>query len=67
MEPETPEVNWESVLKLLHGKVKQLLDQFGGARSGRPGESEDTMHHMQLQPDATPVYSAPCPTGPHRQ
>jgi len=31
------------------------------------GEIKATTHHIQLKPDAKPVYSAPCRAGPHRR
>jgi len=59
MEPETTEVNWAGVPTELHGKVNGLLDQFNGMWSGKLGELKDTTHHIQLNPDTKPVYSAP--------
>jgi len=66
-EPETPEVNWAGVPTELHGKVYGLLDQFKGMWSGKLGERKATTHHIQLKPDAKPVYSAPYRAGPHRR
>jgi len=66
-EPETPEVNWDAIPEALHGKVRQLLDEFKGMWSGRLGELKATTHHIQLKPDAKPVYSAPYRAGPHRR
>jgi len=64
-EPETPEVKWMGVPKDLHGTVHGLLDQFKGMWSGTVGELKESMHHVQLKPDAKPVYSAPYRAGPH--
>jgi len=61
--PETPEVNWASVPRKLHRKVHELLDQFKSMWSGKLGELKATTHHIQLQPDAKPVYSAPYSAG----
>ena len=66
-EPETPVVNWDAIPEALHGKVRQLLDEFKGMWSGRLGELKATTHHIQLKPDAKPVYSAPYRAGPHRR
>jgi len=66
-EPEKPEVNWAGVPTELHGKVHGLLDQFKGMWSGKLGELKATTHHIQLMPDAKPVYSAPYRGGPHRR
>jgi len=55
-EPETPEVNWAGVPKELHGKVHGRLDQFKGMWSGNLGELKAATHHIQLKPDAKPVY-----------
>jgi len=63
-EPETPEVNWAGVPTELR-KVHGLLDQFKGMWSGKLGELKTTTHHIQLNPDAKPVYSAPYRAGPH--
>ena len=64
--PESTEVNWAGVPTELHGKVHGLLDQFKGMWSGKPGELKATTHHIQLKPDAKPVYSAPYRAGPTR-
>ena len=45
----------------MHG----LLDQFEGMWSGKLRELKATTHHIQLKPDAKPVYSAPHRAGPH--
>jgi len=66
-EPETPEVNWAGVPRELHGKVHGVLDQFTGMWSGKMGERKATTHHIQLKPDAKPVYSAPYWAGSHRR
>jgi len=66
-EPETPELNWAGVHTELHGKVHGLLDQFKGMWSGKLGELKATTHHIQLKPEAKPVYSAPYRAGPHRR
>jgi len=66
-EPETPEVNWAGVPTELHGKVNGLLDQFKGMWSGKLGELKATTHHIQLKPDAKPVFSAPYRAGPPRR
>jgi len=66
-EPETPEVNWAGAPTALHGKVHGLLDQFKGMWSGKLGELKATTHHIQLKPDAKPVYSAPYRAGPQRR
>jgi len=66
-EPETPKVNWAGVPKEVHGKVHGRLDQFKGMWSGKLGKLKATTHHIQLKPDANPVYSAPCRAGPHRR
>jgi len=66
-ERETPEVKWAGVPKELHGKVHGLLDQVKGMWSGKLGELKATTHHIQLNPDAKPVYSAPYRAGPHRR
>jgi len=60
-------VNWAGVPKELHEKVHGLLDQFKGMWSGRLGELKATTHHIQLKPDAKPVYSDPYRAGPHRR
>jgi len=65
-EPETPEVNLAGVPTELHGKVHGLLVQFKGTWSGTLGELKATTHHIQLKPDAKPVYSAPYRADPHR-
>jgi len=65
--PETPEVNWAGVPKDLHGKVHGLLYQLKGMWSGKLGELKATAHHIQLKPDAKPVYSAPYRAVPHRR
>jgi len=66
-EPETPEVNWAGVPTERHGKVHGLLDQLKGKWSGKLGELTATTHHIQLKPDAKPVYSAPYRAGSHRR
>jgi len=66
-EPETPEVNWAGVPKDLHGNVLGLLDQIKRMRSGKLVELKATTHHIQLKPDAKPLYSAPYRAGPHRR
>jgi len=55
-EPETPDVNWAGVPKELHAKVHGLLDQFKGMWSGKLGEIKAATHHIELTPDAKPVY-----------
>jgi len=60
-------VSWAGVPTELHGKVHGLLDQFKGMWSGKLGELKTTTHHIQLKPDAKPVYSAPYQAGPHRR
>jgi len=54
--PETPEVNWAGVPIELQGKVHGLMDQFKGTWSGKLGKLKVTTHHIQLKPDAKPVY-----------
>ena len=66
-EPETPEVNWEGVRKELHGKVHALVHQFRGMWSENLGELKATTLHIQLKPDAKPVYAAPYRAGAHRR
>jgi len=65
--PETPELNWAGVPKEVHGKVHGLLDLFKGMWSRNLGEHKATTHHIQLKPDAKPVYSAPYRAEPHRR
>jgi len=64
-EPETPVVNWTGVPERLHGKVHGLLGQFKGMWSGKLGVPKATTHHIQLEPDARPVYSVPYRAGPY--
>jgi len=66
-EPETPEVLCAGMPTELHGKVHGLLDQFEGMWSGKLVELKATTHHIELKPDAKPVYSAPYRAGPHRR
>jgi len=66
-EPETPAVHWAGVPKEVHGKVHGLLDLFKGMWSRKLGEHKATTHHIQLKPDAKPVYSAPYRAEPHRR
>jgi len=66
-EPETPQLNWAGVPTALHVKVHGLVDQFRGMWSGKLGELKATTHHIQLKPDAKPVYLAPYRAGPHRR
>jgi len=65
-EPETPEVNWAGVPKVLHGKMHGLLDQFKGMWSGNPSELKASTDHIQLKTDTKPVYSAPYRAAPQR-
>ena len=60
-------MNWAGVPTELHGKVHGLLDQFKGMWSGELGELKATTHHIQLKPEAKPVYSAPYRAVPHRR
>jgi len=59
-------VNCAGVPTEQHGKVHGLLDQFKGMWSGKLGEIKATTHHIELKPDAKPVYSAPYRAGPYR-
>jgi len=60
-------VNGVGVPTALHSTVHGLLDQFKGMSSGKLGELKATTHHIQLKPDAKPVYSALYRAGPHRR